>query len=281
MSAGKRFKSLLIKEGGCLLFCNIFCHSLYGLELYYGYEPFLLKQFNFQRSIMVQSGVGVGDSVPGQEETDLLMHLFSFRLKTAWPSFIKNFFWGIETGFSASPVPIRKHWITPALPADFTGIITYPIALDSNYWKGHELDFVFGQEHYLIEETSLAYVPFGFNLERLLFSRGAWNLTWETHAGFSMFYVSTRRNRISGNRALFQSYAASFFHLSQNLGMNLFFKYRFNSQSALFCAVDFNAVSNLSDFQFNIAGSDFSNYVDGYRFDGLRYNYKLGVTWKL
>ena len=44
----------------------------------------------------------------------------------------------------------------------------------------------------------------------------------------------------------------------------------------VFADFNMNAVGNLSNYQIGDMGS-----LDGYRFDGLRYNAKLGVSWKI
>ncbi|MEK7287391.1 MAG: hypothetical protein AAB091_02355 [Elusimicrobiota bacterium] len=274
---------ILGQRGILIVFCFCSTNLLNAYEITFGYEPFKLRQINFERVITFQSGslLSVDNS---QEENDLWMNMFFSKIKNFWPVPFIGCNLGIETGFAASLMPIKKKWIVPAMDVYFTGTVFVPDSLASGYWETHSLDYsLIGKERYLSEETSMAYIPWSLILEHSMLDLKKLNLGVELQTGFSIFFISTTRSRSDGNpNLLYTTDSRAFFHLAQIFGVSVSSKYYLSERLILFLDIGANGVSNLSDLQNNNPGGGvLDSYTEGYRFDGLRYNTKLGVSWKI
>ena len=256
-------------------------HS-YAIQFETGYEPFLIKQFNPVSEVTYQNGSSV-DGKQKQGAVNLLFHLVSLRWRFSQQLFEGRTSIGVETGVSASLIPVRKAWTIPGL-ADFTGTVEIPGSISVNgngdYWENRSISLMNPSdtnERYLAEYTSLAYFPLNLEARRGISVGEKINVDVRAFTGFSLFYISTERKRLTGNPSTeLTQISRSMTHLSKTLGAGLAFAYKLNSNVAAFLNFDANAVEKLSDFQWSP-----SQRIDGYRFDGLRYNAKLGVSWKI
>mgnify|MGYP001591948726 CR=1 FL=1 len=242
-----------------------------------GYEPLLVKQYNGVDTLIYQSGVSSGGSYK-TETINLWFHMAFLKVQNFWDLPSKNLRAGITAGISAAPLPVRRIWTVPSLDSTFTGIVTSPTNGSDSYWNTHRIDYALNnQERYLIEETSLVVFPLQISLAKSFLADSKFNFLVGATAGIQTFYFSTQRNRLSGNPpGRFSSSERSMTHITRTLGGVVGVEYPLTHLVKVFADFNMNAVGNLSNYQIGDMGS-----LDGYRFDGLRYNAKLGVSWKI
>lgn len=258
-----------------------------GLDWEVGYEPFLIKQLNPRNKVGYQSGFTTSGPNRYQDEINLLFHLLSLRVKNHWSLPYKNLSLGIEMGLSASVFPVRKKWNIPPLDSSFTGIMVMPDSptTSDDYWRDHNLAppvLNRGIGRYMLEETSLVRIPFLVGLKKRFYGNDKIGIDIGLTTGLSCFILSMERKKLDSYGSFpttdsFSTKSGSVTHIARTVGGDFVVDYKLGSNAFAFINFDVNGVKNLS----NVHKEPGSDLIDGYRFDGLRYNYKLGVSWKL
>ena len=240
-----------------------------------GYEPFLVKQFNSKETRVYSGGTQLS-STYSEESEGLVFHLVSLRLSQGliqWPS---NLCLSTEFGISANPYPVEKQWAVSAQASNFSGTIIIPYSTSGGYWARHSMGFApDGIDRSLTEEASLMRIPVMLHLDKtsaldsLEFSGGI--------SGGLEFMNFSMLRRAQGSNFTEEKISQS--HIAKTLGVTAGMAYNLSSSSKVFFDFGFNGVAGLSNFpvrtNFNFV------FNDGYRFDGLLYNAKLGVSWKI
>ncbi|MBI4369558.1 MAG: hypothetical protein HY547_04945 [Elusimicrobia bacterium] len=271
METGTIFR--LAKPFLTLLTIGGFSFSANAIEFFTAYEPFTVTLFEKELVQTYESGT-LTNSAYRQGESSLLFHCVSFRIKQDWP-FVRGWRLGFETGMSGNPLSTRKFYQWDYQGSNFTGtIVGLETVSGMDFWGGSR-NISGNGNYYLIEDMNLAYVPFELNLKKILADRGSWKILGGTNMGFSIAALTLDRElQYTGQRPTFSRH--SFVHVLQNVGVNADFEYSLTSQMTGFLNVETNGVFNLSYVE---SGS--SDFIEGYRFDGLRYNVKFGVSWKI
>lgn len=243
-------------------------------QLRVGYEPLAMKLFYRENVVTVQSGSQVGSQLR-QAEENITFHLVAFRYRKNWNLPWTGFQAQWEAGVSLTPMPNEKKWVLPAMDSNFSGTVTRPSdgGVSSEYGNGHEVGIAFdGQSRQLAEETFFSYFPLLAGISRNFDLGSRLHLDAGLQTGLNCFFINYNRMASAGTQNKTQR---SISYVSRQLGANFLLTYDAASYLKIFMDLSLNGVGGIS--QFTIAGGT----AYGYRFDGLRYNYKLGVTWKL